>query len=423
MNIRSFPAKICLFFLFTYIIAPSRLTLLNQPLNKIVLIFLFITWVLVKKAKIKIVFKKYILFYLAIIFLVNIIHLNLVNLIWSIFEIIFLLSIFPEFIKTEITFLKIIDIFIFILGALSLLGIIETFTGINIFDIISGSYVEHLGANSLRFGLTRSRGFLTTSINNAVFLGIGATLTAYRMTLNKNKKVIFTIIYWLALANMLSTLSRGVILIFTCVQIVFWWKAGVIKKPVNIIIFIVIAAFILVILQLFGVPVFETINQIYAMFAVVFNSDYTDTIADNFGMNIGGIGNRFDLYNWIFKAVKDNLIFGMGYDSHFAVKLSKTVIKTSIENTFLAQFYYNGIVGLAGFTVFMLGNLQKSFKKRNNFMPSETKISFEWLVALITVGYILSMLNVNAVDDMRLYYLVLMLMFSRKNFITDTKKL
>lgn len=410
-----------------YVMGSARLEIMGIPSTRIFLLILIsycICLFCFNRRNMRFVYPGYVLFYLITVIVVNFFHLTLNNLIWSSLEIFLLLMIFPTLFRKEKDFYYIIDVFLFAGGILAILGIIETFTGFNLFDTLSGNYVVKYGANSLRFGLTRSRGFLTTSINNALFLGMSATLCAYRISTTKTytQKKRLICVYILLLTNMISTMSRGVMIIFAIVQLIMWWKNKVITNPFKMLKIITAFAVALLMLNIMGIPVIRIIHNLFSMFAVIINPSYGESIASDFGMNLYGVGSRLQLFGLVWDAVKDNFVLGNGYQTHFSVRLTSTIVKTSIENTYLGYLYYGGFVGLMGILILLIGVIISSIRKSKRLISSESGMSFEWMMVLLTAAYAASLFTVYAVDDLRTFYFLIAMLFAHRRLLVNKSK-
>lgn len=413
---------ILLWFTVLYIIVFTKITILGFGLLDIVILILWGITIYINNFNLKFCKSYFYLAYIAITLFGYFFHGNTITGFFKALELILVLLMIPRLIDSENKYWRMIDAILFVGGILAVLGLIETITGINVFEIIAG--VETSSASNIyRFGLRRSQGFCNNFINYGAFLGMMSCLALYRITnQNKTKKSKTIIIYVLLILNMLSTLSRGVILIFGIIQLILWWKAGVLKRIDRV--FKILGAIILigVILQLLGVPVIDAINNIYYMIAVIFDSSYEASLSDSFGSNVGGIGNRLDLFGWIYDAVKDNLFFGMGYSSRFSVHLNGGFYKTSIENSYLAQLYYTGILGLTGLLFFLFGNIKKAISAKLK-MTSEGAFRYESMFVWLTIGYMLAMFTFKVQSDFRLYYILAGLLYSRNIFLDKDKRL
>ena len=126
-------------------------------------------------------------------------------------------------------FQKICDMLCYLIGTLAILGIIQTATGINVFD--PANQLAGGGANSVRFGLQRCYGPFTTSINFGLFLMIGECFIAYALNRKSSKhhKMIrcFYILVWICNICTLSRTAIGVMLIS---QILMAIMCGYLKK-------------------------------------------------------------------------------------------------------------------------------------------------------------------------------------------------
>ena len=262
---------ILLWFTVLYIIVFTKITIAGFGLLDIVILILWGVAIYINRFRLSFC-KNYIFFaYIAITLFGYFFHGNTGTGFFKALELVVVLLMIPRLVDTENKYWRLIDAIIFVGGILAVLGLIETITGINIFEIIGG-VDENTASNIYRFGLRRSQGFCNNFINYGAFLGMMSCLAIYRISnQSKTKKFKTIIIYVLLLMNMLSTLSRGVILFFGIIQLILWWKAGVLKRIDRV--FKILGAIVLIgaILQLLGVPVIDAINNLYYMIAVIFD--------------------------------------------------------------------------------------------------------------------------------------------------------
>ena len=89
------------------------------------------------------------------------------------------------------------------------------------------------------------------------------------------------------------------------------------------------------------------------MFMVIVDPSYKDLVYPSFGTNVGGIGNRLDLFHWVWDSIKDHQLFGYGKGVPFAYRVNEFgLIKRSIENQYLSRLYRYGVFGMGSFNLF-----------------------------------------------------------------------
>lgn len=307
-----------------------------------------------------------------------------------------------------------ITIFIKCITIYSIFCLIQTFTEFNIFDFISGNK-PGVASTSVyyRFGLVRSYASFTTSINNALFLVMGAFLIIYRIEKTESKKEKNNVIlsFLCVCAAILSTLSRGPMLIFICALLLYLLKKGLINVIIRNIKKIIFVLIILIILFI-GIPrVRNATTNFINMFLAIFDDSAVSSISNSFGTNANGIGERALLYKWVNEKIQGNELLGLGPDSTITFKFedsnNKIRYKTSIENQYLKTLCYFGWIGLISFLIFTIYMLTLNYKLYNK----EKKIDFYFFSILTQIVYIIAMFTVASVDDMRMYFLLIGLIF------------
>lgn len=306
-------------------------------------------------------------------------------------------------------FSKFVRIFAIGLIFYSILCIIESFTNFNVFDIISGKSLGGFAANSMRYGIYRSYGSFTTSINNGLFLSLASGLVFYFALNSPKNKKIYVWSCALSVIACILTLSRGpllglVIFYFACLMKPGFYR--VIKKhmlQVMVVIFLVFCLFV--------IP--QTRNAIfsfYNMFAAIFNSDAASSISSSFGTNANGIGNRLELVSWVWESIEGNEAFGVGTMTKFAYNFlantNQYLVKTSIENHYLYVLFQFGVVGLILFCLFWFKEIilfGRRIKKKK--LPGLKDFDFFMLITVIE--YLVVITTVASADDIRFVYLLL----------------
>lgn len=316
--------------------------------------------------------------------------------------------------KTEKDFYQLIDLVLICSLPLLILGILEAFSGYNFFQhadlTLSGStfYSEY------RLGIFRVSSVFGHPIVYCNYLSIIAALLVYRLScvLSHRKRILFRIIYALVLINVLLTVSRSVILVFIGVQVVLfavkrekWFTT----KKVFVIICITI---ILLISDLIGLGLLNTIEDVFNMLLQVFGLG-SDTYSSEFS-SIGYsdvTGDRWDLYRWVYESTSDNLLWGQGTTAQFSYMATEYREKTSIENYYLSMLFQHGFVGLIIMIVGLLALLFYIMKRvRFNTLKKicgeqEQKLTFNITMLCIILGQIVSYFMANQSGEVRLLYI------------------
>lgn len=314
--------------------------------------------------------------------------------------------------NTEDKIRKYLQGLVFLFSIYSIIGIFESFTGINIFELLYGYQIERFAANEIRFGLYRSFGLCTVSINNAMLMNIIWCIANYLLCENKKKKTL--IIEWGIIGvYTILILSKAVMIVAVLSQIVLFMRnmnegitaKGVFKFTLLIVAVVVILNSNLVIVKYARNIYIPIINQLLGT-----SFAYDDTFS------AGGFGERFQLVSWVIEELDNKWLFGVGYQqkfSHSFIKISasgnsSTWYKESIENTWLYYLYRTGCVGLIGFMMYQFDCIKKTLK----LIKKEVKRnSMSFLMMVVSVAYFFLILMCFAQEDLRLYF-VLMAVYS-----------
>lgn len=293
-----------------------------------------------------------------------------------------------------------------------ILGIVESATGFNLWNLFTSRPVEF----GMRYGLHRVTGVFTTPINNGAFLFLTMPLLMYRIknddAVSKKRAKGLMIIVWI---NLIMTLSRGPILCALILWGIWLIKAGILKSVKKH--FIAIALIIIACVCIYQIPaVKQAIFKFYVMFAAIFDESIATTYGSDFGSNMNGIGQRADLYGWVWDAISGKRVFGTGPNSvfryNFVSNTGRMTEKTSLENEYLSQLFHFGIVGLIVTILYYLSIFMSLIKRSIKSEYSKTTKEFLFYVASAVFVYYIVGFMVSFVDEMRMLYILMGLVFS-----------
>lgn len=314
-------------------------------------------------------------------------------------------------------FIKVIDTIIYTSGVVGILGIIEEIFHFNLFGLLNTT--DHvLNYMSLRLGILRIVSFTAHTITYGVYCMFALALVFYRLTIPQTKKsFIFKLIYILLWVNALCTLARSSILCLVLSQLLLLWFCGFqtfFKKMIKIAIPVLLAALILC---LFSAKFRNMVQLAFYMVMALFQDEYVDyLVRANFGSNANAIGQRFDLYLWIWDAVKENLLFGMGrataFQHYFTTAAGNRLLKESIEVEWLRTLFRYGIPSMIAQILFFLSLLYSSFKRRSEAAEWEGKISFSTVCFVLFLCYTMVQFAVMQNEDMFFFFFIMCLYLS-----------
>lgn len=313
-------------------------------------------------------------------------------------------------VETFNDFKQLIHYIEFVLFIYSVLCLVETFSGFNIFDVTFRRSFDIVGANGLRFGLQRAHGACTVSINNGMILAFGWALSAYQLY-NTNKRNRFMLIRYIVIgAASILNLSRAIIFVGVLIQIVLLVKCG---RNLFVKRLVVILASVVVLWPFIGdkfTVLFQNFRQLMLSALSFLNPSYNEYV--DIAGNIGTQGSRFELWGWVYEAVKDRIILGNGFER----QLGKAVlwstgngysIKDSIEVQWLRELFRGGLFMLFGFITYQIGCLKILLKK--NINKRENVLSFRAVGIVTTISYFIALFTFSGLEDLNFFYIFMAL--------------
>lgn len=322
-----------------------------------------------------------------------------------------LFSLIILIVRTKKDFELFVNVFVIFMIVYALLGIIECLSGFNIWYVVTSHDLS-----TQRYGLFRSNGSCINYMNNGVLLMLSLPVIAWKIQQNDPQRKLAILAYILVLLNVLATLTRTSIVCVFVLQFIWLVKLGLFKVLNKHI--LKILAGVVICIFLFQIPAVATKVQSFAnMFLAVFDDSVANEISSSFGGNAEGIGQRFELYGWIWDSISHNIWFGAGPGTTFAYRwvtsFGAVMTKTSIENEYLSVLYRFGIVGLVSYIVMVLSffvNLIKLNKQEVAILKDKTsELSFTFMVITASLIYYASGLFFAFFEDSKLFYMLIAL--------------
>lgn len=298
----------------------------------------------------------------------------------------------------------------------SILGIFEEITRVNVFLFLNTDY--ELIYNPLRFGLLRILGFSQHTIAHGVYVMFMMSICMYmwQFVNKKTEKFFIITIYSLLCINLLLTLSRSIIICTIASQFLILYMMGARKLFKMIFKTIIFIIPILFIVTLFIPALGKTIKYGFLMIAALFDSKVASSISSAFGNdNLMGVGNRFDLYGWVSEKMAGHWLFGHGLYADFSYSFTQSngfyswiQTKDSIEVEYLNTLYQFGIFGMMTEVLSFLSVLGLNIKKYSSKLFFEKKISFNKIAFVTLIFYYLQLFAVNQSSDKYVFYIFVM---------------
>lgn len=349
---------------------------------------------------------------------------NIKTLVFYLVTTIVLLSAMLSVINSPRKFIGTINTLVYTSGFVAFWGIVEEVTHFNIFSLLNtrGAILNY---NSLRFGLLRIISFSSHAIAYCLYLTMMLCLVFYSFQFCKNRreKTLKQIIYVLVLINAVLTLSRSSLLVLIASQLVLLYFASGFKSFIlKALKIIAISGIIIIGLSIVNNKVLNAVQMFIYMLLAVFNDNYSNSISAAFGNdNLSGIGNRLDLYSWVWQELKGYRLFGKGYGASFSHRFTfmsgfytAEDVKTSIEVQYLSTLYYFGVVGMVSQLIAYGGTVWLCFKDKISKACWENEVSFSFVALVALIACYVEFFAVSQGTDRELYILIIDLLIVYK---------
>lgn len=349
---------------------------------------------------------------------------NIKTLLFYFVTTVVLLSAMLEVINSQSKFIGLINALVYTCGFVSFWGFIEEVTHFNIFSLLNTGN-DALNYNALRFGLLRIISFSSHAIAYCLYLTMMLCLILYSMQFCRTKRElkIKQLIYIMAVLNAILTLSRSSLILMIISQIfLFYVTSGSRKFIIKAIKVIVIGGLAVAILSMISNKVLNSVKMFLYMLLAVFNDSYSSKISSVFGGdNLSGVGNRLDLYNWVWQELQGHILLGKGFGAEFSHQYTFKVgpyyavdVKKSIEVQYLSTLYYFGIVGLVSQVIAYCGTIMLCLKNKLSKANWESKLSFSFVAAVALITCYLEYFAVSQGTDREIFVLLIDLLIVYK---------
>jgi len=321
-----------------------------------------------------------------------------------------LFLIFPYIIiatvDTKNRFFKAVDILILGGVILGFIGLMETVVSLNFIQLLAPESMEFF--HDVRYGLLRIMTTFGQPIGYGLYQVFIASLIYYRLnteiTAKKRNRLI--IAYVISVLNIFLTVSRIPFLAFIITQILFVYSKSKRKFLNYFFIAIAIAIPTIILCSLIGINIPFIDDLVKAIASIFWEDVNTD--------NAVGVGNRLELWHWVFESMNGSWIFGSGISSVFEYEVYEWHTKTSIENQYLNTFFHTGIVGVIALIfsyVSVLVYARKENKKHGKAF-GEKSISFNSIISILFTVYYLAGMGVQETDMTRTYVIFIALLIA-----------
>lgn len=398
-------------FIFFYSILPDYFRIASIPVYSLFIIFILFYYFFFNKINVD--FFKDAMYAIALFtitrFVGMIIHAETITLIRFFIEQFIFILVISALIYKHHNYENVAKAMVIFSGIVCMLGLVEYFTGFNVFSLIENySYgTQTLGSIPYyRLGSIRIEQSFNHAISYSAFLLINIFVNFYVIEISKRKIYKFTLV--LLFINLFLTKTRSVILILIFGLIILFFFDKKLKKKFNLKFYLFM--FPLIIFVIILIISNEKINKIFIqyfyMLAAIFNDEYIGTIK---GIDDPTVY-RMGLFKEVLNVLKGNYLFGIGLSRTDIIKIpfynlqhDVYIYNNSIDNTFLREFSKYGFVGVFGYVAFYIFFFIKSvvgyFKNK--------EIKFYKYFSIITLLYMMVLFTFPQMYEYRVYYILI----------------
>lgn len=326
-----------------------------------------------------------------------------------------LLIIISELLTTKKILYKCMEILIYSSAIIFLVGIIQSFTGVNISYYFNTVSRDMLQASTERLGITRAEATLGHPVYFAQYCALVFPLIMYFYENTKSKK--YLIILILDIVAVLLSASRGAIIPFFVITIIMFLDKNKASRRKYYVLSAVIVVCI-AIASIINPKILNVFKEIIQSILNVFGSNYE---LSNFGLNEEGTLSRTMQLSAVTSIIQKNcLIFGLGAESmkrglvYFLSPISGMWYETNtIDIGYLNYFSDEGIVGIIGIVSLLAGLLIKSIKWSNKNEVSNMNNAFKYCFIMYSV------LLLSATPVSSIFWLIISLFISYNRLRMD----
>lgn len=310
------------------------------------------------------------------------------------------------FCDTEEKFIKVIDTLIIGGVFLGIIGLIESVLKFNVIQVFANE--EVIFFHEIRYGLLRIMTTFGQPIAYGIYQVFIIVLINYRMSFGDSKKYL-KLCYVISALNIFLSVSRTPIIAFVLIQIILLYRKSK-KRFINYLLLAIVAI-------LASGIVFSSLNV-----RIPLVSDLLQTIdlllsgTTTSNSTTVGVGNRLDLWLWVYLSMGDNWIWGNGIGTQFAYQVYEWQTKTSIENQYLFILWHCGLVGMMLLIFSYISILHYTWKRRfNSLLKYVEGISFNSVIFILMLVYYVVELGIQETDISRIYgiFIALVIAYNR----------
>ena len=419
MKIRSF--EVLEIFCALFPICPSYFYIFGLQVKELILLFTLVAFIMLGSGVVSLKMLKACIPIFIFVFFTGtsqLYHMEMRTLIMQVVLWVGVLLFASTTINTKERFYRLLDILIYAGVVVGIFGFIEEITHFNIFSLLNtaGATIKY---NPLRLGILRIISFTSHAISYCTYCMFILALLLYRVEHTekgeKKKYIYFAVII---AANAMLTLSRIAYIGIFIELVLYLYYSGRKQFIFKTVKYLVILLICVGIGCLFSSSLRRKVQLSVYIVGAYFDDSYITLLRENgFTDNPGGVGNRLDLYGWVYDEMNGKIWFGNGatskFEHVFVNKDGYNQTKSSIEVEWLRTLYRYGIIGLIGEIILFLSILAKAYFMKED---PENGLGFGKTCFSIVLAYIVVFFGVMQNQDVQAFAVIIMLLLAYKQY-------
>ena len=299
-----------------------------------------------------------------------------------------------------------LDIVLFTSIIINVFSLFERLTEYNVWSVFeTAPTIANDSSAYYRNGIIRIESSFGVALTFALYLLFINIVALYKLSIDdykssgfvlNKKRIGYIIAYILSLVCMVFTQCRLPLITLIFVQACFALRGNTSKKIKGIVVSLCL---LLVFAIVFGDVLVEKVSTYFSLIIGVF-AGLSGKSADDLTTAY-----RIELIPALIPYIKNKPLLGYGA-SYINKGFSFLILDhqhTSIDNNYLAQAMYYGIVGLVGNVYWLFNIIKNSIKKR----LKKVKIDyFEFSIGILCVAYMVNLFSVYQMAESHLFYLL-----------------
>ena len=299
-----------------------------------------------------------------------------------------------------------LDAILYVSIIINLIALIERFTGYNVWSLFqTGANISNDSSAYFRYGVIRIEASFGVALTYSMYLLFVSLIALYKIISTKStesgllvrkKTAIYVFAFLLSIVCIVFTQCRLplITIVFSLIFVVF--KGKFLKKSKVLLL-------VLLILLVVGVIFIDQLIELVGHFFSLFQ-DFFGGLSGNTADDLT-TAYRFELIPTLLPYIEEKPVFGYGasYINNGFTFIILDHKHKSIDNNYLAQALYYGIVGLLGNVWWIFSIIKRNISLTIKRIELD---DFEFFILLICIVYAVNLFSLYQMMESHLFYII-----------------